>query len=77
MVNAIAGRQEMLGHLSLTEARILYIRNLLLILLSFLVGGPTLLSILASFRSRLLSPICKFSHILVSLPAWKIWHRSS
>jgi hypothetical protein len=36
-----------------------------------------LLSILASFRSRLLSPICKFSHILVSLPAWKIWHRSS
>lgn len=58
-------KRGVLAHMSKTEARILYTRNLLLILLSLCVGGRVVLSILASWRSAALSPVRKFSHFLV------------
>lgn len=55
----------MFAHLSKTETRVLYIRNLLLIALSLVVGLRALFSILASWRSATLSPVRKFTHVLV------------
>jgi len=66
-MRADATNRGMLAHLSKTEARILYTRNLLLILLSLVVGGRAWLSILPSWRSAALSPVRKFTHFLVSV----------
>ena len=66
-LRADATNRGVLAHVSKTEARILYTRNLLLILLSLVVGGRALLSIWASWRSAALSPVRKFTHFLVRL----------
>ena len=55
----------MLMHLSKTEARILYIRNLLLIALSLVVGFAAFFCILSSWRAAMLSFVCKYTHFMV------------